>query len=128
MSNAFIITMVIIALVFGVFPMARFLYTNFIPYLKDSFSQDAVLKNGMVTDAEIINTVQTSSWDGNKPVYKLTFRFKTKEDDLVESTIMKPLTFKEIETLKEGYITTIKYDPENPKKIALLDKSLILLD
>lgn len=44
MSNAFIITMAIIALVFGVFPMARFLYTNFIPYLKDSFSQDAVLK------------------------------------------------------------------------------------
>ncbi|WP_235082044.1 hypothetical protein [Serratia rubidaea] len=83
MSNTFIITMVIIALVFGVFPMARFLYTNFIPYLKDSFSQDAVLKNGMVTDAEIVNTVQTSSWDGNKPVYKLTFRFKTKEDDLV---------------------------------------------
>ncbi|MCA4825828.1 MAG: DUF3592 domain-containing protein, partial [Serratia rubidaea] len=92
MSNAFIITMVIIALVFGVFPMARFLYTNFLPYLKDGFSQDAVLKYGVATDVEIVNTVQTSSWDGGKPVYKLTFRFKTKDNELVESTIMKPLT------------------------------------
>lgn len=119
MSNAFIITMVIIALVFGVLPMARFLYTNFLPYLKDGFSQDAVLKYGVATDAEIVNTVQTSSWDGG-------FRFKTKDNELVESTIMKPLTFKEIGFLKEGYIATIKYDPAKPHKIALYDKPLIL--
>ncbi|MHC5178154.1 DUF3592 domain-containing protein [Serratia rhizosphaerae] len=128
MSNAFIITMVIIALVFGVFPMARFLYTNFLPYLKDGFSQDAVLKYGVATDAEIVNTVRTSSWDGGKPVYKLTFRFKTKDNELVESTIMKPFTFKEIGFLKEGYIATIKYDPAKPHKIALYDKPLILGD
>ncbi|NUU67677.1 DUF3592 domain-containing protein [Enterobacteriaceae bacterium BIT-l23] len=128
MSNAFIITMVVIALIFGAFPMVRFLYTNVYPYLKDGFVQDSVLKNGITASAEIINTYQTSSWSGNKPIYKLTFRFETKDNDVVESTIMKALTFKEIDNLKEGAVTAIKYDPNNPNKIALYDKPLILGD
>jgi len=126
MSNFFIISMVVIGLVFGVFPMARFLYTNLFPYLKDGFSQDAVLENGIAANAEIIFTSQTSSWDGNKPVYKLTLRFETQENEIVEATIMKALTFKEIEQFKEGNGTTIKYDPKDPKKIAIYDKPLIL--
>lgn len=126
MSNTFFIIMVVIALVFGVFPMARFLYTNVYPYMKDGFTQDAVLKSGVPTNAEIINTLQTSSWSGNKPVYKLTFRFETKENQVVESTIMKALTFKEIENFKEGNYTTIKYDPKDPRKVAISDKPLIL--
>ncbi|APG18482.1 UNVERIFIED_ORG: hypothetical protein J2806_003083 [Kosakonia oryzae] len=126
MSNAFIISMVVIALVFGVFPIARFLYTTLYPYLKDGFSQDAVLKNGIAVNADIIYTEQTSSWDGNKPVYKLTLRFKTAEHQVVEATTMKALTFKEIEQFKEGNGTTIKYDPKDPKKIAIYDKPLVL--
>lgn len=126
MDNLFIISMVVIALVFGVFPMARFLYTNVYPYLKDGFSQDAVLKNGIAANADIIYTSQTSSWDGNKPVYKLTLRFKTREQEPVEATIMKALTFKEIERFKEGNGTTIKYDPKDPTKIAIYDKPLVL--
>ncbi|QJT81163.1 DUF3592 domain-containing protein [Kosakonia sp. MUSA4] len=126
MDAVFIISMVVIALVFGVFPIARFLYTTLYPYLKDGFSQDAVLKNGVAVNADIIHTEQTSSWDGNKPVYKLTLRFKTEEQDLVEATTMKALTFKEIEQFKEGNGTTIKYDPKDPKKIAIYDKPLVL--
>ncbi|EDX6465827.1 DUF3592 domain-containing protein [Salmonella enterica subsp. diarizonae serovar 60:r:e,n,x,z15] len=126
MSNTFFIIMAVIAVIFGVFPMARFLYTNVYPYMKDGFTQDAVLKSGVSTNAEIINTLQTSSWSGNKPVYKLTLRFKTKENQMVESTIMKALTFKEIENFKEGNYTEIKYDPQDPRKVAISDKPLIL--
>lgn len=126
MDAVFIISMVVIALVFGVFPIARFLYTTLYPYLKDGFSQDAVLKNGIAVNADIIYTEQTISWDGNKPVYKLTLRFKTAEHQVVEATTMKALTFKEIEQFKEGNGTTIKYDPKDPKKIAIYDKPLVL--
>ncbi|UDJ85072.1 DUF3592 domain-containing protein [Kosakonia oryzae] len=126
MDAVFIISMVVIALVFGVFPIARFLYTTLYPYLKDGFSQDAVLKNGIAVNADIIYTEQTSSWGGNKPVYKLTLRFKTAEHQVVEATTMKALTFKEIEQFKEGNGTTIKYDPKDPKKIAIYDKPLVL--
>ena len=126
MTNTFFIIMALIVLVFGIFPMARFLYTNVYPYMKDGFTQDAVSKNGVSTNAEIINALQTSSWSGNKPVYKLTLRFETKDQQVIESTIMKALTFKEIENFKEGNFTEIKYDPQDPRKVAISDKPLIL--
>lgn len=81
--------MIVIGLIFGVFPIARFLYINLFSYLKPSFSQDTVLENGIAANADIILTSQTSSWDGNKSVYKLTLRFETQEHEIVEATIMK---------------------------------------
>ncbi|MGR7354819.1 DUF3592 domain-containing protein [Klebsiella aerogenes] len=126
MSTGFYVTMAIIALVFGVFPMARFLYSNVYPYLKDSFSQDAVLENGIVANANIVETFQTSSWTGNKPIYKLTLRFNTDTGQVIESSLLKALTFKEIENYKEGNQVTIKYDPEKPEKIAIQEKPIIL--
>lgn len=126
MSTGFYVTMAIIVLVFGVFPMARFLYSNVYPYLKDSFSQDAVLENGIVANANIVETFQTSSWTGNKPIYKLTLRFNTETGQVIESSLLKALTFKEIENYKEGNQVTIKYDPEKPEKIAIQEKPIIL--
>lgn len=126
MSTGFYVTMAIIALVFGVFPMARFLYSNVYPYLKDSFSQDAVIENGIVANANIVETFQTSSWTGNKPIYKLTLRFNTETGQVIESSLLKALTFKEIENYKEGNQVTIKYDPEKPEKIAIQEKPIIL--
>lgn len=126
MGNTFFIIMIIIALIFGIFPMTRFLYTNVYPYVRDNLMQDAVLKSGISTNAKVIKSLQTSTWSGNKPVYKLTFRFETKDDHVVESTIMKALTFKEIEILKEGGCATIKYDPKDPRRIAVSNKPLIL--
>ena len=126
MSTGFYVTVAIIALVFGVFPMARFLYSNVYPYLKDSFSQDAVLENGIVANANTVETFQTSSWTGNKPIYKLTLRFNTETGQVIESSLLKALTFKEIENYKEGNQVTIKYDPEKPEKIAIQEKPIIL--
>ncbi|EGI3956046.1 DUF3592 domain-containing protein [Escherichia coli] len=126
MSTVFYVTMAIIVLVFGVFPMAKFLYSNVYPYLKDSFSQDNVLENGIVANANIVEAVQTSSWTGNKPIYKLTLRFNTEAGQAIESSLLKALTFKEIENYKEGNQVTIKYDPEKPEKIAIQEKPIIL--
>lgn len=39
---------------------------------------------------------------------------------------MKALTFKEIETYKEGCQVTIKYLPDDPRKVGIVEKSLIL--
>ncbi|MGW1444222.1 hypothetical protein ACWA06_15915 [Serratia rhizosphaerae] len=46
----------------------------------------------------------------------------------VESSLTKALSFEEIERFSPGNGTTIKYDPKNPKRIALFDKPLILGD
>lgn len=126
MDAIFYITMIVILLVFGVFPMARFLYTTVYPYMKDCFIQDTVLKKGVAVNADIISATQTNSWSGTKPIYKLTLKFKVNEGEEIESTTMKALTFKEIENFKEENQTTIKYHPDNPKKIAIYDKPLIL--
>lgn len=126
MSTGFYITMAVIALVFGVFPIARFLGSNVFPYLKNSAAQDSVLQKGVRANAEIIAALQTNSWTGNKPIYKLTLRFTTQNGDVVESALLKALTFNEIENYKEGYLLTIKYDPLKPDRIAIDEKPLIL--
>lgn len=126
MDSWFYIVMAVIVVVFGIFPMARFLYSSVYPYLKDGFTQDTVLKKGTFANADIISALQTSGWGGSKPIYILTLRFKTHEGVLIEASTMKALSFKEIESFKEGNQTTIKYDPADPKKIAIYDRPLIL--
>lgn len=44
----------------------------------------------------------------------------------ISHTLYKSMTFEEIERFKAGNGTTIKYDPNNPEKIALYDRPLIL--
>ncbi|EAA0892402.1 DUF3592 domain-containing protein [Salmonella enterica] len=126
MSTVFYVAMAVIVLVFGIFPMARFLYSDVSPYIKDRFSQDAVLGNGIIANANIVETFQTSSWTGNKPIYKLTLRFKTETGQVIESSLLKALTFKEIENYKEGNQVAIKYDPKKPENIAIQEKPIIL--
>lgn len=73
----FSILMAVIAIVFGIIPMVRFIRRDLYPYLKDGFTQDTVLKTGTSANADIISSLQTSAWSGNKPIYKLTLRFET---------------------------------------------------
>lgn len=122
----FSILMAVIAIVFGIIPMVRFIRRDLYPYLKDGFTQDTVLKTGTSANADIISSLQTSAWSGNKPIYKLTLRFETQGGQLMESTTLKALTFKEIENFREGNQTTIKYDPADPQKITIYDRPLIL--
>lgn len=128
MEIFYIILIIFIGLLFGVFPMARFLYTSLYPYLKSVFMQEAVLNAGISVNALITHASQTSSYDGHLPIYRLTLRFETLEQQTIESTIMKPLKFSEIERFTAGNYTIIKYDPINPDHIAITDKPLVLGD
>lgn len=70
MDILFFIVMGLIVLVFGIYPMARFLYQDFYPYLKDSFTHSEVLQSGIAVNADIIAAHQTSAWSGSKPIYR----------------------------------------------------------
>ncbi|MGG6138931.1 DUF3592 domain-containing protein [Pantoea allii] len=120
----FYFSLVISAVV--LFAIVRNFSNHFFPLIKDGFVQGEVLKKGIAVNADIVSAQQTTMWGGNKPIYKMTFKFKTAQNQVVEASILKDLTFEEIERFKPGNGTTIKYDPKNPQRIALYDKPLIL--
>ena len=106
--------------------MGRLFYHDIIPTVKSGFVESKVLKSGIAVNADIINVHQTTAWGGNKPIYMLTFHYETHDDVEYESSIKKALSNEEIERFRAGNGTTIKYDPHNPKSIALYDRPLIL--
>ncbi|MGG6175233.1 DUF3592 domain-containing protein [Pantoea allii] len=120
----FYFSLVISAVV--LFAIVRNFSNHFFPLIKDGFVQGEVLKKGIAVNADIVSAQQTTMWGGNKPIYKMTFKFKTVQNQVVEASILKDLTFEEIERFKPGNGTTIKYDPKNPQRIALYDKPLVL--
>lgn len=99
---------------------------NLVVYIKDSFKQGSVLKSGIGANADIIVVRQTGMWDAENPVYLLTVNFKTREGQDVQASFYKCMDFEERERFKAGNGTTIKYDPKDPKRIALYDRPLIL--
>lgn len=106
--------------------IARFLYNDVIPYIKEGSIQSEVAKKGIAVDAYILSANQTTSWDGNMPVFILTFKFTTQDGRETQASLRNGLTFKEIEKYSEGNWTTIKYDPQDPSRISLYDKPIIL--
>ncbi len=120
---------IVVAMVaFMFFLFFRDFRDTLIPLIKDGAMQDSVLKKGIAVNADITVARQTSMWSGGKPVYRLTLKFKTREGQDVESSILKALTFEEVERYKAGNGTTIKYDPKKPQRIAIYDRPLILGD
>jgi len=115
-------------LIIAFFALGRFLYRDIIPSVKSGFVESKVVKTGIAVNADIISAQQTTAWGGNKPIYLLTFHYRTNEGVEYESGIKKALSNDEIEKFKPGNGTTIKYDPKNPKSIALYDRPLILGD
>lgn len=99
---------------------------NLIVYIKDSFRQASVLKIGIGANADIIVARQTGMWDAENLVYLLTVNFKTREGQEVQASFYTSMNFEERERFKAGNGTTIKYDPKDPKRIALYDRPLIL--
>ncbi|MCT1420882.1 DUF3592 domain-containing protein [Klebsiella aerogenes] len=100
--------------------------SSVIPMIKAGFIENAVLKTGIAVNADIIVAHQTSMWDGNKPIYHLTLKFKTLEGVETEASVDMGLSFEEIERFKPGNGTTIKYDAKNPKRIVIYDRPLFL--
>lgn len=110
----------------GTFAFLRMLITEIIPTIKSGFVERRVAKKGIAVEGDIIASHQTSSWGGNKPIYQITIRFKTYDGQEVESAVKQALSFEEIERYKAGNGITLKYDPKNPKNIAVYDKPIIL--
>ncbi|QJT83746.1 DUF3592 domain-containing protein [Kosakonia sp. MUSA4] len=115
-------------IIIGVIAFGRVIITDIIPTVKSGFVESRVAKIGIAVNADIIAAQQTSSWGGNKPIYQITFHYKTVDGRDMESSLQKALSFEEIEKYKPGNGTTIKYDPKDPGKIAFYDKPLILGD
>ncbi|KTR45716.1 hypothetical protein NS303_21615 [Pantoea ananatis] len=112
--------------VFVLFRMVNVFTRIFLPLIKNGFVQANIIKTGIAANADIISTQQTTVWSGGQPVYTICVKFRTLENKQIEASIMRNLTLEEIERFKPGNGTIIKYDPKNPKRIALYDKPLIL--
>lgn len=92
------------------------------------FVEIKVLRTGIGVNADIVARSPTGHFDANIPVYRLTFRFKTREGVEVHSTLLKTLDADGVMRYAPGNSATIKYDPKDPKRIGMddSDKPLIL--
>ncbi|KAA9002641.1 DUF3592 domain-containing protein [Affinibrenneria salicis] len=115
-----------ILLILPIFAACRTVLNLLIIPVKEGFTQARVLKNGVGANADIVSVQQTNEWGGNKPVCNITVRFMTLDGKEYEASVKKALDINEVERFKAGNGTTIKYDPENPNKIAIYDKPLFL--
>lgn len=67
----------IVACFIAFYIIGRDFRSSVIPMIKAGFIESAVLKTGIAVNADIIAAHQTSMWNGNKPIYHLTLKFKT---------------------------------------------------
>ncbi|MGY5955790.1 DUF3592 domain-containing protein [Kosakonia sp. BK9b] len=90
--------------------------------------ESAVLKSGIGVNAEIIHRSKTGMIDGEDPVYRLTFKFITREGVEVQSSLERALDRDSFIRYTPGHVAALKYDPADPKRIALYrhDRPLIL--
>ncbi|APZ07698.1 DUF3592 domain-containing protein [Kosakonia cowanii JCM 10956 = DSM 18146] len=116
----------VLLVVVGVFAFGRMIVTEIMPTIKSGFTESRVAKTGVAVEADIIASHQTTSWGGNKPIYQITVHFKTQDGQEVEASIKEALALDEIDNYKAGNGLTIKYDPKDPKKIAMHNKPIIL--
>ncbi|WLI76360.1 DUF3592 domain-containing protein [Kosakonia sp. H02] len=102
--------------------------SSIIPVIKQSFMENDVMKEGVGVNADIVARSQTDKFDANLPVYRLTFKFSIPEGRQIESSLNLPLNAEEVMRYAPGNGISLKYDPKDPKRIALYDKPLILGD
>lgn len=99
-----------------------------IPGIRQTMMESDVRKNGVGVGATIVSRSRAGSFEGGLPVYRLTFKFKTREGVEVESSLERPLAAEDVMQFEPGNGVTLKYDPTDPKRIALSDRPLILGD
>lgn len=99
-----------------------------IPSIRQGMMESEVRRNGIGVNANIISRNRTGMFDAELPVYRLTFKFKTQEGIEIEASLDKPLAAEDVMRFEPGNGTTLKYDPKDPKRIALHDRPLILGD
>lgn len=116
-----------ILVVIGVFV---YIGRTWVPYVRQMFVEIKVLRNGVGVNADIIARTRTNRFDANIPVYRLTFKFKTREGLDVQSYLDRPLDAEGVMRYAPGRVVKLKYDPKNPKRIGMddINKPLILGD
>ncbi|MGG7447677.1 DUF3592 domain-containing protein [Kosakonia oryzendophytica] len=122
------IYLVYLFLAFVFFRVVMMAGSMVIPGIRQGMMESEVRRNGIGVNADIVSRNRTDMFDAELPVYRITFKFKTKEGTEVESSLDKALAAEEVMRFAPGNGTTIKYDPKDPKRIALYDKPLILGD
>lgn len=115
-----------ISLILIALPVVMFLYSKIYLPRKDASTQDVDLENEVMVTAEVIAVLKAKNWKSDNPVYKMTFRFKTPQGEMIESPLIKTIPFNETEKYKVGKQLTIKYISGNPRQIAIFDKPLVL--
>ncbi|ANR80390.1 hypothetical protein BBB57_20350 [Kosakonia sacchari] len=108
--------------------ICRLVFAMLIPGIRQFKMESEVRKIGIGVNADIIHRSKTGMIDGEKPVYRMTFRFKTREGLEVQSSLERPLNMDDFGRYAPGNGVTLKYDPKDPKRIALSDRPLILGD
>lgn len=105
-------------------------YRSFGDYLRGMFTESKVLRTGIGVNADIVARTHTGRSDADQPIYRLTFRFKTQQGVEVHATLLRALNADGLIRYAPGNGATIKYDPNNPKRIGMnhTDKPLILGD
>lgn len=105
-------------------------FSSFGSYIRQMFVEAKVWKIGIGVNADIVARSRTGKFDANIPVYRLTFKFQTREGVEVQSTLDRALDAEGVMRYAPGNGATLKYDPKNPKRIAMndLDRPLILGD
>lgn len=101
-----------------------------IPGFRQFRMESAVRKIGIGVNAEIIHRSKTGMIDGENPVYRLTFKFVTRKGIEVQSSLERALDRDSFIRYTPGNVAALKYDPQDPKRIALTlhDRPLILGD
>ncbi|QNQ21597.1 DUF3592 domain-containing protein [Kosakonia sp. SMBL-WEM22] len=103
------------------------IYASFGSYIRQMIVEAKVWKTGIAVNADIIARSRTGLFDANIPVYRLTFKFTTLEGVEVESTLRRSLDAEGVMRYAPGNGATLKYDPKNPKRIAMDDKDRPLI-
>lgn len=97
-------------------------------WIRQLFIEAHVMKHGIGANADII-ALKRTNWMDRRSVYcELVLRFKTREGQVVQSSVFQFLDSREIVRFAEGNGTTVKYSPQNPQHIVLYDRPLILGD
>lgn len=112
------------------FLMLRTVYNNIMPGFRQFKMEYEVLKCGIGVTADIIHRSKTGMISGEEPVYRLTFKFVTRDGVEVQSSLERALDRDEFMRYAPGNGVDLKYDPKDPKRIALYpnDRPMILGD
>ncbi|WBT59268.1 DUF3592 domain-containing protein [Kosakonia oryzendophytica] len=125
---------IVLFLLFFFVPLMAFVLRQAMSMLMPGFRQfrmeSAVRKTGIGVNADIIYRSKTGMIDGENPVYRLTFKFVTREGIEVQSSLERALDMDSFIRYAPGNVVALKYDPTHPERIALYrhDRPLILGD